>query len=126
MLVLGKEDEIAPLIRKKLEGDGKFAVYEALAGARRPVTEIAKDENTGRWIVTTLKDKNGKTIMKSVSGMDIDRDYAKLVDMFMDGAIAMWAVDYKTRVEEDVSSRQPTRTRSSRKTSGTSTRRACT
>ena len=103
MLVLGKEDEIAPLIRKKLEGDGKFAVYEALAGARRPVTEIAKDENTGRWIVTTLKDKNGKTIMKSVSGMDIDRDYAKLVDMFMDGAIAMWEVDYKTRVEEDVS-----------------------
>ncbi len=90
------------------------------------MTEIAKDENTGRWIVTTLKDKNGKTIMKSVSGMDIDRDYAKLVDMFMDSAIAMWAVDYKTRVEEDGSSRQPTRTRSSWKTSGTSTRRACT
>jgi hypothetical protein len=41
--------------------------------------------------------------MKSVSGMDIDRDYAKFVDMFMDGAIAMGTVDYTTRVEEDVS-----------------------
>ena len=102
MLVLDKEDEIAPLIRKKLEGVGKFAVYEALAGARRPVTEIAKDETTGRWTVTTLTDKNGKPIMKSVSGMDIDRNYAKLVDMFMDGAIAMGMVDYKTRVEEGV------------------------
>ena len=97
MLVLDKEDEI-----EKLEGDGKFAVYEALAGARRPVTEIAKDETTGRWTVTTLTDKNGKPIMKSVSGMDIDRNYAKLVDMFMDGAIAMGTVDYKTRVEEGV------------------------
>ncbi|MBO7686459.1 MAG: hypothetical protein J6V72_08750 [Kiritimatiellae bacterium] len=103
MLVLDKEDEIAPLIRKKLEGVGKFAVYEALAGARRPVTEIAKDETTGRWTVTTLTDKSGKPIMKSVSGMDIDRNYAKLVDMFMDGAIAMGTVDYKTRVEEGVS-----------------------
>ena len=103
MLMLDKEDEIAPLIRKKLEGDGKFAVYEALAGARRPVTEIAKDETTGRWTVTTLTDKNGKPIMKSVSGMDIDRNYAKLVDMFMEGAIAMGTVDYKTRVEENVS-----------------------
>ena len=103
MLVLDKEDEIEPLIRKKLEGDGKFAVYEALAGARRPVTEIAKDETTGRWTVTTLTDKSGKPIMKSVSGMDIDRNYAKLVDMFMDGAIAMGTVDYKTRVEEGVS-----------------------
>ena len=103
MLVLDKEDEIAPLIRKKLEGDGKFAVYETLAGARRPVTEIAKDETTGRWTVTTLTDKNGKPIMKSVSGMDIDRNYAKLVDMFMEGAIAMGTVDYKTRVEENVS-----------------------
>ena len=103
MLMLDKEDEIAPLIRKKLEGDGKFAVYETLAGARRPVTEIAKDETTGRWTVTTLTDKNGKPIMKSVSGMDIDRNYAKLVDMFMEGAIAMGTVDYKTRVEENVS-----------------------
>ena len=103
LLVLDKEDEIAPLIRKKLEGVGKFAVYEALAGARRPVTEIAKDETTGRWTVTTLTDKSGKPIMKSVSGMDIDRNYAKLVDMFMDGAIAMGTVDYKTRVEEGVS-----------------------
>ena len=102
MLVLDKEDEIEPLIRKKLEGDGKFAVYEALAGARRPVTEIAKDETTGRWTVTTLTDKSGKPIMKSVSGMDIDRNYAKLVDMFMNGAIAMGTVDYKTRVEEGV------------------------
>lgn len=103
MLMLDKEDEIAPLIRKKLEGDGKFAVYEALAAARRPVTEIAKDETTGRWTVTTLTDKNGKPIMKSVSGMDIGRNYAKLVDMFMEGAIAMGTVDYKTRVEENVS-----------------------
>ena len=103
LLVLDKEDEIAPLIRKKLEGDGRFAVYEALAGAKRPVTEVAKDETTGRWTVTTLTDKNGKPIMKSVSGMDIDRDYAKFVDMFMDGAIAMGTVDYTTRVEEDVS-----------------------
>ena len=111
LLVLDKEDEIAPLIRKKLEGDGRFAVYEALAGAKRPVTEVAKDETTGRWTVTTtgrwtvttLTDKNGKPIMKSVSGMDIDRNYAKLVDMFMDGAIAMGTVDYKTRVEEGVS-----------------------
>ena len=102
LLVLDKEDEIAPLIRKKLEGDGKFAVYETLAGARRPVTEVAKDETTGRWTVTTLTDKNGKPIMKSVSGMDIDRNYAKLVDMFMEGAIAMGTVDYKTRVEEGV------------------------
>ena len=98
-----KEPVIAPLIRKKLEGPGRFAVYEALAGAKRPVTEIAKDEETGQWTVTTLMDEDGKPILKSVSGLDIDRNYNRLVDMYMEDAVLMGMVEYKTRVEANVS-----------------------
>jgi len=101
--LLEKESEIAPLIRKKLKGDGRFAVYEALAGAKRPMTEIAKDKETGRWTVTTLTDKSGKPILKSVSGLDIDRNYDLLVDMYMEDAVLMGTVEYKTRVEANVS-----------------------
>lgn len=102
MIVADKEAEIAPKIRKYLIDYGKFKLYPVLVGAQRPVTEISKDPNTDKWTVTTLVDKNGEPILKTVSAFDIDSNYNKLVDMFMDDAIAMDEVEHKTVAEEPV------------------------
>lgn len=101
-IVIQKSGEIDPLIHQKLEADGKFILYDNLAGARRPVTEIAKDENTGMWTVTTLVDKNGKPILKPVSAYDIDKYFGQLVDMYKEDAVLMNMVDYKTRKVHDL------------------------
>ena len=53
--MLDKDDEIQPKIREALEQYGKFVAYEALVGAKCPVTEIEKNPDTGKWIVTTLR-----------------------------------------------------------------------
>ena len=95
-ILLSKEDEIAPLVRQKLEADGRFALYDNLAGAKRPVTMISKDAGTGKWTVTTVKDKEGNDLKKPVSAYDIDRNFSKLVDMYMEDAVAMGLVEHKT------------------------------
>ena len=102
LLVLDKDDEIQPKIREALEQYGKFAVDEALVGAKRPVTEIAKNPDTGKWVVTTLVDKSGAPVLKPVSAYDIDRNFAKLVDMYMEDAVAMGKVEHRTATEEPV------------------------
>jgi hypothetical protein len=101
-IVLDKDDEILPKIRKELERRGKFALYEALVGAKRPVTEIEKNPETGKWTVTTLVDNAGAPILKPVSAFDIDKDFAKFVDMYMEDAVDMGNVEHKTVVEEPV------------------------
>lgn len=75
--MLDKDDEVKLKIRQALEKHGKFALYEALVGAKRPVTEIAKNPETGKWMVTTLVDKNGAPVLKPVSAFDIDRNFSK-------------------------------------------------
>ena len=102
MLILEKDDEIKGKIREELEYDGKFALYEVLAGAKRPVTEISRNPETGKWVITTLVDKTGAPVLKPVSAFDIDRNFSKMVDMFMEDAIAMANVERKTVVEEPV------------------------
>ena len=101
-IVLDKDDEILPKIRKELETRGKFALYEALVGAKRPVTEIEKNPDTGMWTVTTLVDNAGAPVLKPVSAFDIDKDFAKFVDMYLEDAIGMGNVEHKTVVEEPV------------------------
>ena len=96
-ILLEKDEEIAPLIRQKLETEGRLALYENLAGARRPLTQIFKKGDT--WTVRTFTDEKGAPIMKPVSAYDIDRNFSKLVDMYMDDAISMGMVEnttYKT------------------------------
>ncbi len=90
--------EIEPLILEKIKTDGKFALYENLVGAKRPVTLISKDEN-GSWTVTTLVDKNKKPILKPVSAYDIDKNFDKLVEMYKEDAVLMGLVKYETREE---------------------------
>ena len=90
--------EIGPLVLEKIKTDGKFALYENLAGAKRPVTLISKDENGG-WTVTTLVDKNKKPILKPVSAYDIDKNFDKLVEMYKEDAVLMGLVKYETREE---------------------------
>ena len=102
MLVLGKDDEVKLKIRQALEKHGKFALYEALVGAKRPVTEIAKNPETGKWTVTTLVDKNGAPVLKPVSAFDIDKNFSKLVDMYLEDAVDMGMVEHKTATEEPV------------------------
>ena len=102
LLVLDKDDEIQPKIRKALEQYGKFAAYEALVGAKRPVTEIEKNPDTGKWTVTTLVDNSGAPILKPVSAYDIDRNFSKLVDMYMEDAVDMGMVEHRTVTEEPV------------------------
>lgn len=101
-ILMEKDDEIAPKIREELEKKGKFYLYESLVGALRPVTEIAKDETTGKWTVTTLVDNTGAPVLKPVSAFDIDRNFDKMVEMFMEDAIVMGMVENKTVVEEPV------------------------
>ena len=90
--------EIEPLILEKIKTDGKFALYENLVGAKRPVTLMSKDENGG-WTVTTLVDKNKKPILKPVSAYDIDKNFDKLVEMYKEDAVLMGLVKYETREE---------------------------
>ena len=95
-ILLSKDAEIAPLVRQKLETDGRFALYDNLAGAKRPVTLISKNADTGKWTVTTLADKDGNAVKKPVSAYDIDRNFSRLVDMYMEDAVTMGMVEYKT------------------------------
>ena len=90
--------EIEPLILEKIKAEGKFALYENLVGAKRPVTLISKGENGG-WTVTTLVDKNKKPILKPVSAYDIDKNFDKLVEMYKEDAVLMGLVKYETREE---------------------------
>ena len=101
MRVLDREEEIKPILRGKLLEFGKFAAYEALVGAKRPVTRIEKGGN-GKWIVTTLVDKNGAPLLKPVSAFDIDRNFSKLVDMYLEDAVEMGMVEHKTVAAEPV------------------------
>ncbi len=102
MLVLDKDDEIKPKIREALETYGKFVAYEALIGAKRPITKIEKNPENGKWVITTLKDKAGAPILKPVSAFDIDKDFSKLVDMYMEDAIAMGMTEKRTVAAEPV------------------------
>lgn len=95
-----KADEIAPLIHKKIEEDGKFALYENLVGARRPVTVISKKEGSEIWKVTTFKDSNNKPILKPVSAFDIDRQFEKLVAMYKEDAVLLNKIERETKTTQ--------------------------
>ena len=92
-----KAEEIEPLVLEKIKTDGKFALYENLAGAKRPVTQISKGDD-GVWTVTTLVDKNNKPILKPVSAYDIDRNFDKFVEMYKEDAVLLGLVKNETRV----------------------------
>ena len=102
LIVLGKDAEILPKIREALENHGRFALYGALVGAKRPITEVAKDPATGKWTVTTVVDKSGAPVLKPVSAFDIDRNFSKFVDMYLEDAVEMGMVEHKTVTEEPV------------------------
>ena len=102
LIVLDKDAEILPKIREALEDHGRFALYGSLVGAKRPITEVAKDPATGKWTVTTLVDKSGAPVLKPVSAYDIDRNFSKLVDMYLEDAVEMGMVEHKTATEEPV------------------------
>ena len=95
-----KSDKITPLINKKIEEDGKFALYDNLVGANRPVTVISKNEETGMWKVTTFVDKDNKPILKPVSAFDIDKQFEKLMAMYKEDAVLMNMVELETRTAE--------------------------
>jgi len=95
-----KSDVIAPLIHKKIEEDGKFALYENLVGARRPVTVISKKEGSEIWKVTTFKDSNNKPILKPVSAFDIDRQFEKLVAMYKEDAVLLNKIERETKTTQ--------------------------
>ena len=92
-----KSDEIAPLIHKKIEEEGKFALYDNLVGAIRPVTVISKNEETQMWKVTTFVDENDKPILKPVSAFDIDKQFEKLVAMYKEDAVLLNMIELETR-----------------------------
>ena len=94
-----KAGEIAPLIHKKIEEDGKFALYENLVGATRPVTVISKKDSE-TWKVTTFKDKNNKPISKPVSAFDIDRQFEKLVAMYKEDAVLLNKIERETKTTQ--------------------------
>ena len=94
-----KAGEIAPLIHKKIEEDGKFALYENLVGATRPVTVISKKDSE-TWKVTTFKDKNNKPISKPVSAFDIDRQFEKLVAMYKEDAVLLNNIEKETKTTQ--------------------------
>ncbi len=97
LILQQKAKEIEPLVLEKIKTDGKFALYENLAGAKRPVTQISKGDD-GVWTVTTLVDKNNKPILKPVSAYDIDRDFDKFVEMYKEDAVLLGLVKNETRV----------------------------
>ena len=94
-----KAGEIAPLIHKKIEEDGKFALYENLVGATRPVTVISKKDSE-TWKVTTFKDSNNKPILKPVSAFDIDRQFEKLVAMYKEDAVLLNNIEKETKTTQ--------------------------
>lgn len=94
-----KAGEIAPLIHKKIEEDGKFALYENLVGATRPVTVISKKDSE-TWKVTTFKDSNNKPILKPVSAFDIDRQFEKLVAMYKEDAVLLNKIERETKTTQ--------------------------
>jgi hypothetical protein len=102
LLVMDKEDEIKPILREKLERYGKFVAYEALVGAKRPVTQVEKNAETGKWVVTTLVDGKGEPVLKPVSAGDIDKNFSQFVEMFMEDAFAMGNVEKRTATAEPV------------------------
>ena len=102
MIVLDKDAEILPKIREALEDHGRFALYGSLVGAKRPITEVTKDPATGKWTVTTVVDKSGAQVLKPVSAFDIDRNFSKFVDMYLEDAVEMGMVEHKTVTEEPV------------------------
>ena len=97
VIIANKAGEIDPLIHQKIEADGKFALYDNLVGANRPVTLISKNKETGMWKVTTLVDENNKPILKPISAFDIDKQFDRLVAMYKEEAVAMGMVEYETR-----------------------------
>ncbi len=103
MIVADKDDEIKPKIREALEKYGKFALYDTLAGAKRPMTEVHRDETTGKWTVTTLVGEDGQPILKPVSGADIDKIFGTMLDLYLDDAFDMGMVANATRVATDIS-----------------------
>ena len=96
-MLFKKDAEIAPLVEQAIKAKGKSFLYENLCGALRPVTTAEKDAKTGKWTVTTLVDKQGAQVMKPVSACDIDKDFDKFVEMYMDDAHLMGMVENKTR-----------------------------
>ena len=96
-MLFKKDAEIAPLVEQAIKAKGKSFLYENLCGALRPVTTAEKDAKTGKWTVTTLVDKQGAPVMKPVSACDIDKDFDKFVEMYMDDAHLMGMVENKTR-----------------------------
>ena len=89
-----KSDEIEELVKNKLQTEGKSFLYENLCGALRPVTTVEK--NNGKWTVTTLVDKDGAPVKKPVSAFDIDKNFNKFVEMYMEDAVTMGLVENKT------------------------------
>lgn len=94
-MLFKKDAEIAPLVEQAIKTKGKSFLYENLCGALRPVTTVEKKD--GKWTVTTLVDKQGAPVMKPVSACDIDKDFDKFVEMYMDDAHLMGMVENKTR-----------------------------
>jgi hypothetical protein len=95
-----KTDEIAPLIHKKIEEEGKFALYENLVGANRPVTVISKKEGSDTWKVTTFKDESDKPILKPVSAFDIDKQFEKFVEMYKEDAVLLNNIEQETKTAQ--------------------------
>jgi len=100
MIVAGQDDEVKAAIKKEFEERGKFALYGTLAGAKRPLTEIAKDPETGKWTVTTFKDKDGNPVVKEVSAGDIDKNFPKLVDMYLEDVFDLGGIENRIRTVE--------------------------
>ena len=98
-MLFKKDAEIAPLVEQAIKAKGKSFLYENLCGALRPVTTAEKDAKTGKWTVTTLVDKQGAPVMKPVSACDIDKDFDKFVEMYMDDAHLMGMVENNVRHE---------------------------
>ena len=96
MMLFKKDAEIAPLVEQAIRTRGKSFLYENLCGALRPVTTVEKDAKTGKWTVTTLVDKDGAPVKKPVSAFDIDKNFNKFVEMYMEDAVTMGLVENKT------------------------------
>ena len=94
MMLFKKDAEITPLVEQAIRTRGKSFLYENLCGALRPVTTVEK--NNGKWTVTTLVDKDGAPVKKPVSAFDIDKNFNKFVEMYMEDAVTMGLVENKT------------------------------
>lgn len=94
MMLFKKDAEITPLVEQAIRTRGKSFLYENLCGALRPVTTVEK--NNGKWTVTTLVDKDGAPVKKPVSAFDIDKNFNKFVEMYMEDAVTMGMVENKT------------------------------